>query len=300
MLYYEGLTCPVCQKSFKKGEDVVVCPHCGLPHHRACWLQENQCHRASDHGTEKQWSRETAVRESGYTPPVGYPVNPRICAHCFTKNAEFAEFCAHCGRPLGTADWHSKKGAENTYTPFNEPDARTNAEQEISAMVGVNTQYYLPRFRNIRECKSGGWNWAAFLLGPLWLFYRKQYVLGSFMFAFQTILDLGSVWLLQPLNQAATEAEMMLIVEQLATNPILLSASILSFVLLLAHILLGAKGNHLYLHHCTKRIKKAREETADLSAAELASFGGVSMGAAILIYLLGSLITNGFITFLLQ
>lgn len=29
--------CPVCDKQFKKGDDVVVCPECGAPHHRECY-----------------------------------------------------------------------------------------------------------------------------------------------------------------------------------------------------------------------------------------------------------------------
>lgn len=29
--------CPVCDKQFKKGDDIVVCPECGAPHHRECY-----------------------------------------------------------------------------------------------------------------------------------------------------------------------------------------------------------------------------------------------------------------------
>ena len=29
-------TCPVCGETFQNGDDVVVCPECGAPHHREC------------------------------------------------------------------------------------------------------------------------------------------------------------------------------------------------------------------------------------------------------------------------
>lgn len=304
MLYYEGLTCPVCHNRFEDGDDVVACPHCGLPHHRACWLKENRCSDAANHGTDNQWTREKATAEAtkGYTPPIGQPQNDRICPHCYTKNAEFAEFCTHCGRHLGATEWHSAAASTDIYTPFTAAPCppMNDEEQALSAVVGVNTRYYIPRFRNIREGHNGGWNWAAFLLGPLWLFYRKQYVLGGLMFTFQTILDVASLWLMSPINSAANEAEVLSAMEQMTSNPMLLPATLLSLLLVVAHFLLGAKGNHLYLYHCTKRIQSAREHAPDLSPVEMSSFGGVSMGVAVLFYLLSSLISNGFAAYLMM
>ena len=302
MLYYEGLTCPVCHKHLKNGEDIVSCPQCGLPHHRVCWMQENKCHDEVHHGTEEQWSREKAIAAAtkGYIPPKGEPQNAQICPQCFTKNAEFAEFCTHCGRSLGTTEWHSAQQEPHEYVSFTPAQySPLNAEdQALEALVGVNTQYYIPRFRNIREGRSGGWNWAAFLLGPLWLFYRKQYLLGGLMFVFQTVLDIATMWLMYPINSAPSEEAMLAAMEQMAANPMMIPALVLSLLLLAAHFLLGAKGNHLYLHHCTRRIQRALAQTQDLSVAELNSFGGVTMGVAVMFYLLSSVVSNAFAAFL--
>lgn len=304
MLYYEGLSCPVCHQRFEDNDDVVVCPHCGLPHHRVCWLKENQCHEADKHGTDEQWTREQAVAEAtkGYAPPEGQPKNDRICPHCFTKNAEFAEFCTHCGHTLGEREWQSTKASENTYSPFNRDNAvlLSNEEQELAALVSVNTQYYSSRFHDLLQGRGGGWNWAAFLLGPLWLFYRKQYLLGGILFLFQSILDIASAWLMYPVNMAADEAAALVAMEQMMSNPMMFPAMFLSLLILVAHILLGVKGNHLYLYHCTRRIRRLRERVPDMSVAELSSFGGVSFGAALLFYLLSSVLVNGFIALLLM
>ena len=35
--------CPVCKKQFEKGDDIVVCPECGAPHHRECYEQNGKC-----------------------------------------------------------------------------------------------------------------------------------------------------------------------------------------------------------------------------------------------------------------
>ena len=36
-----GKTCPYCQTPFKEGADVVLCDACGMPHHKECWVANN-------------------------------------------------------------------------------------------------------------------------------------------------------------------------------------------------------------------------------------------------------------------
>ena len=40
---YTGIKCPVCEKTFTKQDDVVVCPECGAPYHRECYQKEGHC-----------------------------------------------------------------------------------------------------------------------------------------------------------------------------------------------------------------------------------------------------------------
>ena len=83
MFFYEGYICPVCKEPLRDGEDIVSCPQCGAPHHRACWQQTGHCFFDADHGTEHQWSREAAerVQESAPVPPENR------CAQCGADNA---------------------------------------------------------------------------------------------------------------------------------------------------------------------------------------------------------------------
>lgn len=54
--------CPVCDKQFKKGDDVVVCPECGTPHHRECYEKEGHCHFADRHGADFSLKKNSRKR----------------------------------------------------------------------------------------------------------------------------------------------------------------------------------------------------------------------------------------------
>ena len=43
MALYENNSCPVCGKQFQPGDDIVTCPECGTPHHRACYRELGHC-----------------------------------------------------------------------------------------------------------------------------------------------------------------------------------------------------------------------------------------------------------------
>ena len=38
-----GKTCPFCKAPFMKGEAVVFCSHCEIPHHLECWKENGGC-----------------------------------------------------------------------------------------------------------------------------------------------------------------------------------------------------------------------------------------------------------------
>lgn len=309
MIYYEGLSCPVCNKPFTDEDDVVVCPQCGLPHHRSCWAAENHCYEADKHGTPEQWSRDKVTHDTTIETPLNAT---KICPNCSAENAQYAEFCTRCGADLDAEDWHSAEVPppptnEYTprYTPFSPAESYTDNEvisgvpaKELAAVVGNNTPYYLARFRRTNENNTCGWNWAACLLGPLWMLYRKQYVLGSIFFVLDTactlIYNLFNYSVYQGLSANTQPTP-----EQMMANPWFTAAMVASLVLLALRVLLGVFGNNLYLSSCKKRIQKAKLTVPDISAFELSTKGGVSMGVAVAFYFLSSLISNLVLTLFL-
>lgn len=313
MFFYEGLSCPVCKKPFKSDDDIVACPHCGLPHHRECWKKIGHCYMEDKHDTDEQYSREDALHEKTAqqqaepvretTTDPGF--NGKICGYCHTKNAEFAEYCTHCGHSLEADDWHSAPSSPHVgeYTPFQSPYAAgqsytadeqigSASAQDMAAMVGPNIAYYIPRFRQIEKNGSGGWNWAAFILGPLWLLFRKQYLVGWILLAFQMVANFFASILMLPLVTAETQAAMATAMEQIMQNRLFLPMCLLSVILLAVRIIIGWRGNNLYQRHCLQKIRKIREQTPDLSSAELASKGGTSMVAPMIGYFVPVFVSN--------
>ena len=314
LFFYKGLACPVCGKQFEENEDIVACPHCGLPHHRACWQQEGHCHLEHLHDTPEQWSREqTSPTEQA--EPVRHAqegFTGQICPRCRTRNPQFAEICTHCGAPLQAEEWHSERttytppaGAQ--YSPFAAgfaPDSQSYSPEEaigefkakdLAAVVGQNAAYYIPRFRRIENGESGGWNWAAFLLAPYWLLYRKQYLLGILYFFCQTAYSFAHSYFFRPLQTITSTEEMMNWMQSMLADEsslwFLLPIFVLSAILFAGRILLGLKANQLYKAQCENRIRKARERTPDLSAGELSSVGGTSMTLAAVFYIIPTLLS---------
>lgn len=313
MYFYKGYHCPVCEKPFADGDDVVVCPQCGLPHHRACWSAEGQCHLHHLHGTEEQWDRNktnTTSTETSGTQSYAREERPtdQICARCHTRNPQYAEFCQHCGAQLNTTSaWSGDANAKapyNEYQPF-KTDAYTPSadgdedldgvtENDLSAFVGQKSNYYLPRFRRmVKTGKCASWNWAAFIFGPLWLLYRKMYGLGAIVILLELIQsaiaevvfkaigfyitdDMGYMELYTALESALTSSENVYFMISLWLM------SVITFVLSIA---LAVYGNRLYRDHCRKSIIRLRDKTPDLTAGELATSGGVSIAVTIIGYI---------------
>ena len=314
MLFYEGLSCPVCKKALIDQEDLVVCPKCGLPHHRDCWSSIGHCAAQEQHDTPEQWSRDKARSNSikGHVPPNGDPSNSQICPHCYTRNSDYADFCAHCGHALRTPEPQNNVSQQpptvGEYTPFrsasyfNENYSSSDrigdfSAADYAAITGNASRYYIPRFRQSEQTGRGGWNWSAFLLGPYWLLFRKQFATGIPLFVMQTVLSLVTMVLYAPVYEASTEQAMYAAVEQIMMEPFFAPVVVLTILLTVIRVLLGVRGNDLYKLHCERKIRSARNKTPDLSAAELSSVGGTSVVVAILFYVLASLVTNIFTYF---
>ena len=319
MFFYEGLNCPVCEKPFEPNEDIVACPQCGLPHHRLCWQQENCCHLVELHNTPEQWSRNQRAenKQEPKRESVSEDLPYQICPRCHTRNPEFAEICTHCGMPIKEPTWysapvnktvqygeyqpiHATRPVDNTIDP-NEVLDGIKAE-DFAAVVGVKSEYYLPRFRRISRNRTGGWNWAAFLFGPYWLLYRKMYGIGSLLLILQLIQTIVTAVVYNTLN-IQDYTDLMFAIENAVNNAsyayYILSIWILSVIIFLSKVLIGALGNRFYKNRCSKMIQRARSITPDLTAGELTSIGGTTFAIAVIGYFSVYFLTQIIAVFLL-
>ena len=58
MSIYNNCVCPVCKKQFEDGDDIVVCPECGTPHHRECYNSIHHCANADLHSEGYDFYKE--------------------------------------------------------------------------------------------------------------------------------------------------------------------------------------------------------------------------------------------------
>ncbi len=296
MFFYEGYRCPVCNHLFTPNDDIVTCPDCGLPHHRACWVQEGHCHLSHLHGTSEQWKRDNLQND----PADGEKrssSNAKICPQCGTKNPEYSEYCRHCGKALSSTDWSSTSAGKvySEYQPFRSDynsSSRYSTEKidgvavsELSSVVGNRAeQYYLPRFKRISQGHGGGFNWMALLFSPYWMLYRKMYFGGTLLLllqGFQTILTTIVA------NHLGLETyEQFFEIEKMLSDRsnlfFFLSFYIFSVIMLMIRLIVGFFGNRIYKQHCVNIISRAKETTPDISASELSAFGGTSFGVTVI------------------
>ena len=67
---------------------------------------------------------------------------------------------------------------------------------QMRAFIGENAEYFERKWGGSSD--YAGWNWAAFLLGPSWLIYRRLYAEGAIAFAvlFALALIFPGAWVL--------------------------------------------------------------------------------------------------------
>lgn len=297
MFFYEGQSCPVCQKPFQETDDIVSCPQCGAPHHRDCWQQEGHCHFEAFHGTDRQWTRpDPASQETA--PPR------QVCPNCGQDNPEFSEICGHCGRSLPPKNWSSvppppgpPAGGYGEYSPFVRPVIDTfggvprdeviedATAEEIHQLVGVNTTYYLPRFSKMSKTGSKiSWNWAAFFIPPCWLLFRKNLFTGLLVLLFSiTRSILTNLILYQYLapylsfdSYPALFNSMRQAMYTSAAQPFIALLAVFMLLELMVRLLCGLYGNWLYRQTLLKKARRRREDPNNFPMANSIQAGGVS------------------------
>ena len=102
---YLGCECSVCRKPFAAGDDIVVCPECGTPYHRACYEAAGGCVHEAQHAAGYAWrppERPQQEASAAGGPQSAQPTGgaPRACPSCGAQNRPGARFCENCGTPL--------------------------------------------------------------------------------------------------------------------------------------------------------------------------------------------------------
>ncbi len=297
---YSGVKCPVCNEFFNSQEDIVVCPLCGTPHHRACYKQNGECANAERHNEGYRWES---------VEPVAEPVKEN-------SNQQIPPFFTGDGNPHNSRDAASTVFWANQQNPFSAypKELCEGAEtEEATEFLGMNAFKYLQNFFYEKSGKKT-FNWAAFLFMPYWFFYRKMVKIGVI---FMAIILGVSVLVSIPDSSQSFAAELMEWTEEYqSVNPnettpeleeqsfnefvaiftnnklgacLVVAESILNLIL---RIVAGFKANGWYYKHATSKIKKIKETAPSAEIKKLSFFkeGGMSMTYAFLAVMANSVV----------
>ena len=228
ILDYKGIKCPVCEKPFTENDDIVVCPTCGAPYHRACYMEKGECIFTDLHEAGKGWAPPPPPN----APDISSEIKDKECPNCGTLNAHSALFCSICNASLtGTPETHRNSAystppagsgpnrvpGQGAYPPpppmsgayhgfggmpiaFDpmgganptEPIAENVTYGDVSKLVQQNSGYYMAVFKNTNTYGRSKFNFSAFLFSGGWFLYRKQYKPGIILTAIMFLLLIGS------------------------------------------------------------------------------------------------------------
>ncbi len=178
---YKNEICPVCGKIFSDGDDIVVCPECGTPHHRECWAVNNRCANEVLHGEGFEWKKSNAE-----VPPSGEPVIQSTDNNGADENTN---------APFSIPVMESSDFGEDNFEALCMRGVNAGKDEQFDGMrigdiafyIQQNARNYINKFI---KGKKLSFNWAALLFSPAWFFYRKLYKAGAVFLALTVAVSL--------------------------------------------------------------------------------------------------------------
>lgn len=211
MARYTNNHCPVCEQAFTDADDIVVCPECGTPYHRECWKKVGACVHEAEHAAGFEWKPDADPADEADTAR-----HLAVCPNCGSHNEPGAVKCSHCGVPLNAAPRTEPQNApiyargtmdapDITRVELKPTDCIDGIQaQDWATFTGHSALYYLMQF--FRMEKTGRkitFCFSAFLLGPVYFFYRKMWKQGIAMALVQLVLYMPlALLVLQQYNPA--------------------------------------------------------------------------------------------------
>lgn len=299
---FNGLKCPVCNVEFKDGDDIVVCPECGAPHHRQCYEIENRCAFENQHGNNFSFNKEEKNESEN---------DNIICPRCKTENPKGMFYCGKCGFPLSAQNARAQNpnGFNANFASVMDPMAGVNPAEdlgggvtagEISKFVQKNTPYFIRVFNNIKNFSKGRFNFCAFLFSGGYLLYRKMYKIGALVTALMFLLWTAELYIHyctpagQQMNELFNSYYASAANTSEAMNELYKGISSMSYLNLLLigvmyfcsiaqlalKIIVGIFANRWYFNHCKTKIKDIKSNNEN-PANELQTKGGVNTAIAV-------------------
>ena len=251
MLNYKKMKCCYCQLDFDDSDEIVICPVCGAPYHKACYIEHNKCAYEETHGTDLQWTPDEKLIEEDSSDSL----NDSSSENNSKSDTDF----------------------NNIYNFFDDISESENLTiddvsiADITAFVGSSSSYYITRFFMLKNKKINfAFNLCAGFLSVFWLSFRKMYKLFAGIFAVLFVFNIPSI-ILSYQAYTAFFKDLDYYYKYLDYNPLLYTPSqtlltleaIAQIVIYVVSIYLFFNANKIYMNHVIKSIKKIRLKYSD-------------------------------------
>lgn len=303
---YEGEVCPYCGNAFAEGDDVVVCPECATPHHRACWFAHGHCASEEKHGADYVWHKtvvppepEQPEQEQRQPYEQGLDI---VCPDCGKVSPNGTLRCPDCGALLVPFAMGEPPIAQ--FRPGFDPDEELHGMKsgDIALYCRTGGASYINKCRKREQGQRVTFNWAAFFFTPFWFFYRKLFRPGAILLGVYAALmlvtlpfaanvdeimqqsaaiyqeALGEKETLSAQEQEQTVQKVLALYQQNRKEMAVFLALSLTRILGLG-LLSGFTADGFYLKKMKKDIETVRKNNTDERAVQTILFrkGGVSL-----------------------
>lgn len=286
MSRFKDRYCPVCRVTFKDTDDIVVCPECGTPHHRECYMSIGECGVSAYHAEGFVWKgmlpdEEKKAQQEALEKAAQEVEDRREFVSSDPHVAEYPSGVpgqnVNSTRGYGEADSGNGLPEMDALSQIPDPyqsvyrSIREITEDEVRGKDGVSGKelcyfagksiiHYAQAFNAFRNgvMRNGKlqpvkvfFNFCSGLFSPIHQFYRRMDILGIVMLLISGIASLPGVFLYW-FQEKAIE----LSASMVSTLDIL--SAVGNFIGLGSTVLLCVFGDYLYYRYCVRRIKRIR------------------------------------------
>lgn len=270
MSRFDNKLCPVCRIPLNEKSDIVVCPVCGTPHHRVCYLKYNRCGVESQHASGFVWNGMLPDEQTEDTPLTeqqeaaeqsSHPSNGFTEAENDPHRAEYPGGTPNISDSMNDFDDMDMEQFMNRIRNRTMDDTRGEdgvSNKELSYFVGKSVMHYSQAFSVFRAPVLPGqkkrhifFNFCSGMFAPVHQFYRKMDMAGIVLLILELIYYVPTVFYSMGMGSIDV------------LRNIQIAASVLNFIAMITMCLFG---DYIYYRLCVKKIKKIRMSFDDGNA----------------------------------
>lgn len=245
MTRFENKLCPVCRTRFNEKADIVCCPVCGTPHHRACYSIRNKCALEELHESGWSWQGQLPdeqpenAKSSSETADV---IEPEITVEK-SDGMPFEEE-QHMFEQMGEGNPFAEMFTELRDKEIGEDGVSMH---ELVAYSATSIFHYGRAFNVFRSRADGKkhrvfFNFCSGIMAPMFQFYRRMNIFG----VVALLLKLLPIFVVALTPEATLQANLMAF------------QGFVQFANVAVMLLFCLFGDYFYYRHCVKQIVKFR------------------------------------------